>query len=105
MKRIAILGSTGSIGRSTLSIVEQYPDRFSVATLAAGTNVDLACEQVIRWKPRLISMATEEAASKLRSKLAQAAPESETEVLYGTPGTVAIATYREIDFVVSAIVG
>src|SRR5215470_11876987 len=59
MKRIAILGSTGSIGQSTLSIVESYPDRFQVATLAAGRNLDAALEQTIRWKPRLISVAVE----------------------------------------------
>lgn len=52
MKRIAILGSTGSIGRSTLSVVETYPDRFQVVALAAGRNVEAAFEQVRRWKPR-----------------------------------------------------
>ena len=53
MKRIAILGSTGSIGRSTLSVVESYPDRFQVATLAAGNNAELAFEQAVRWILRL----------------------------------------------------
>ena len=53
MKKIAILGSTGSIGRSTLSIVESYPDRFGVVSLAAGENVDMAFEQAKRWKPRI----------------------------------------------------
>ena len=56
MKRIAILGSTGSIGRSTLSVVESYPDRFEVATLAAGSNVELALEQAVRWKPLVVSL-------------------------------------------------
>ena len=104
MKRIAILGSTGSIGHSTLSIVEQYPERFCVATLAAGSNVAVAAEQVLRWKPRVVSMATEEGAARLRVKL-EAAGHEGTEILYGTPGTVAIATHGEVDFVVSAIVG
>ena len=58
MKQIAILGSTGSIGTSTLSIVESYPERYSVATLAAGRNVDVAFEQVKTWRPTLISLAT-----------------------------------------------
>ena len=51
MKRISILGSTGSIGRSTLNVVESYPDRFQVVALAAGRNVDVALEQAQRWKP------------------------------------------------------
>ena len=53
MKRISILGSTGSIGRSTLSVVESYPERFQMVALAAGRNVDTAFEQARRWKPRL----------------------------------------------------
>ncbi len=71
MKRIAILGSTGSIGRSTLSIVESYPDRFEVATLAAGNNADVVYEQALRWKPRVVSMA-DEAAAQTPSLPAQA---------------------------------
>ena len=69
MKRIAILGSTGSIGRSTLSVVETYPELFEVMALAAGQNVDAAFEQVRRWKPKLISMATAVDAEILRSRL------------------------------------
>ncbi|MGH9576703.1 MAG: 1-deoxy-D-xylulose-5-phosphate reductoisomerase, partial [Terriglobales bacterium] len=69
MKRIAILGSTGSIGNSTLSLVEQYPERFAVVSLAAGGNVDAAFEQAKRWKPRVVSMATSEAAEMLRTRL------------------------------------
>src|SRR5579883_1390850 len=57
MKRIAILGSTGSIGRSTLSVAESYPERFEILTLAAGSNVDAAFEQAVRWKPRILSLA------------------------------------------------
>jgi len=59
MRRIAILGSTGSIGRSTLSVVESYPERFQVVALAAGYNVDAAFQQAKRWQPELISMASE----------------------------------------------
>jgi 1-deoxy-D-xylulose-5-phosphate reductoisomerase len=51
MKRIAILGSTGSIGKSTLNLVESFPDRFSVVSMAAGSNIDLAFEQAQRWRP------------------------------------------------------
>jgi 1-deoxy-D-xylulose-5-phosphate reductoisomerase len=105
MKRIAILGSTGSIGRSTLSVVESYPDRFEVATLAAGNNADLAFEQAVRWKPRVVSLADEAAAHALQSRLRQAGLKSEIEVVHGAAGTVRVATHPEVDFVVSAIVG
>jgi 1-deoxy-D-xylulose-5-phosphate reductoisomerase len=104
MKRIAILGSTGSIGRSTLSVVESYPERFQVATLAAGNNAELAFEQAVRWKPRVLSLANERDAEALRGKLGSAGL-SEIEVVNGAAGTVRVATYPEVDFVVSAIVG
>src|SRR6266568_2170280 len=104
MKRIAILGSTGSIGCSTLKIVEAYPDRFSVSTLAAGSNLKLAIEQAIRWQPKVLSMASEADAAIARGKL-KAAGLSSIEVVHGEAGTVAVATHPEADFVVSAIVG
>src|SRR5450631_2463165 len=104
MKRIAILGSTGSIGRSTLSVVESYPDRFQVATLAAGNNAELAFEQAVRWKPRVMSLADEAAALALQARLRQAGL-GEIEVVHGAAGTVRVATHPEVDFVVSAIVG
>ena len=104
MKRIAILGSTGSIGRSTLSVVESYPDRFQVSTLAAGNNAELAFEQATRWKPHVISLAHEQDAAALRARL-RAAGLSEIEVVEGAAGSVRVATHPEVDFVVSAIVG
>ena len=105
MKRIAILGSTGSIGKSTLSIVESFPERFSVVSMAAGNNVDLAFEQARRWRPQLLSMATIEAADQLQDKLKKAGLSSETEVTHGSAGTVQVSTHPDADFVVSAIVG
>jgi 1-deoxy-D-xylulose-5-phosphate reductoisomerase len=104
MKNLAILGSTGSIGTSTLSIVEQFPERYSVASLAAGRNIDVAFAQTLRWRPRVVSLATEELAAELAKRLKQAGV-SGVEVVYGTAGTVACATLPEADFVVSAIVG
>jgi len=104
LKTIAILGSTGSIGNSTLSICESYPDRYRVAALAAGRNIDAAFEQCKRWQPVLISMATEELAADLRTRL-RAAGITATEVVYGTAGTVQVATLPQVNFVVSAIVG
>jgi 1-deoxy-D-xylulose-5-phosphate reductoisomerase len=104
MKRIAILGSTGSIGRSTLTVVESYPDRFQVATLAAGNNAELAFEQALRWKPRVLSLSTELSAEIVGTKLRNAGL-TEVEVVHGTAGTIRVATHPEADFVVSAIVG
>jgi 1-deoxy-D-xylulose-5-phosphate reductoisomerase len=104
MKRIAILGSTGSIGRSTLNIVESYPERFEIVTLAAGAKVDVALADAKRWKPKVISLAQEQDAEKLRRELQQAGLDG-IEVLSGPAGTVRVATHPEGDFVVSAIVG
>ncbi|HEX8814172.1 MAG TPA: 1-deoxy-D-xylulose-5-phosphate reductoisomerase [Terriglobales bacterium] len=104
MKRIAILGSTGSIGRSTLSVVESYPDRFEIVSLAAGRNVEAAFEQAVRWKPRVISVARDGDAEQLRERLKQAGV-SGVEVASGSAGTIEVATHPEVDFVVSAIVG
>ncbi len=104
MKRIAILGSTGSIGRSTLSVAESYPDRFQIVALAAGSNLEFALEQARTWHPRVLSMASEGDADALRSRLKEE-DLSEIEVVYGSSGTVQVATHPEVDFVVSAIVG
>jgi 1-deoxy-D-xylulose-5-phosphate reductoisomerase len=104
MKRIAILGSTGSIGRSTLSVAQSYPERFQIVTLAAGSNLDAAFEQAIRWRPRVISMASEADANALRSRLKQN-DLAGIEIVHGAAGTVRVATHPEVNFVVSAIVG
>lgn len=104
MKRLAILGSTGSIGTSTLSICESFPNRYQPIALAAGQNLDIAYAQCVRWRPQAISIATEELASKLQSKL-KANGITGIEVVHGTAGTVYIATLPDVDFVVSAIVG
>ena len=56
MKRIAILGSTGSIGRSALQVIEQFPNRFQVVALAAGRNVDLLIEQIQRFRPKIAAV-------------------------------------------------
>jgi 1-deoxy-D-xylulose-5-phosphate reductoisomerase len=104
MKRISILGSTGSIGRSTLSVAESYPDRFQIVALAAGSNFESAFEQARRWRPRVISMASEADADALRTRLKHEGL-GEIEVLHGGAGTVRVATHPDVDFVVSAIVG
>ena len=104
MKRLAILGSTGSIGLSTLSIVEQFPDRFAVASLACGRNLEEEFKQTVRWRPQVVSVGTEELAGDLAKRLAKAGV-TDVEVVHGTAGTVTCATLPEADFVVSAIVG
>ncbi len=106
MRRIAILGSTGSIGRSTLSVAESYPDRFQIVALAAGSNIDSAFEQALRWKPRVLSVVREDDADVLRNRLkAKGIGHDTVEVVHGSAGNVQVATYADVDFVVSAIVG
>src|SRR5215813_4709683 len=105
MRRIAILGSTGSIGRSTLSVAESYPDRFQIVALAAGSNIDAAFDQALRWKPQLLSVAREADAESLSGKLRAEGLHNDIELVYGPAGNVRVATHPEIDFVVSAIVG
>src|SRR5438874_11787028 len=104
MKSIAILGSTGRIGRSTLSVVKSFTDRFQVVSLAAGRNVDLAFEQAKRWRPRVLSVALESQAENLKHRL-KSAGITGIEVVHGSAGAVRVATHPEADFVVSAIVG
>jgi len=104
VKNIALLGSTGSIGQSTLSLCESYPDRFRPIALAAGSNLDVAFAQCQRWRPELISIATEPLADQLSLRLKENGITG-TEVVHGTAGTVRVATLPAADFVVSAIVG
>ncbi|HWS95817.1 MAG TPA: 1-deoxy-D-xylulose-5-phosphate reductoisomerase, partial [Candidatus Methylomirabilis sp.] len=87
MRHIAILGSTGSIGKSTLKIVEAFPNRFLVTSLAAGGNVELAFEQARRWHPKVVSMASAESAGHLHDKLKKVGLGHAVEVTYGSPGT------------------
>jgi 1-deoxy-D-xylulose-5-phosphate reductoisomerase len=104
LKHICILGCTGSIGTSTLSIIERYPERFAVASLTAGQNVELALAQCRQWRPLVVSMATEPLAGELALQL-KAVGLADIEVVYGSAGTVRAATLSRVDFVVSAIVG
>jgi 1-deoxy-D-xylulose-5-phosphate reductoisomerase len=104
MKRIAILGSTGSIGRSTLNVIENHAERFQLLTMAAGTNVDTALDDARRWKPKVLSLATERDAERVGKQL-KAEGLAAIEVVHGQAGTVRVATHPEVDFVVSAIVG
>jgi 1-deoxy-D-xylulose-5-phosphate reductoisomerase len=104
MKRIAILGSTGSIGRSTFSVIESHPEKFQLVTMAAGGNLQAALEQAQRWKPKVLSLASEKDADTARKQL-KAEGLGEIDVVHGQAGSVRVATHPEADFVVSAIVG
>src|ERR1700720_1066324 len=104
MRRIAILGSTGSIGCSTLSVAESYPDRFQIVALAAGGNLETTFEQAMRWQPLVVSMASESDAATLRARLKKEG-RGGIEIVHGPAGAVRVATHPEVDFVVSAIVG
>src|SRR3981081_2350376 len=104
MRRIAILGSTGSIGCSTLSVAESYPDRFQIVALAAGGNLETTFEQAMRWQPLVVSMASESDAATLRARLKKEG-RGRIEIVHGPAGAVRVATHSDVDFVVSAIVG
>lgn len=96
-KTISILGSTGSIGRQTLDVVRHLPVR--VAALTAGSSVERMAEQVAEFRPRLVSMATEESAEALRRLL----PEPRPQILWGEEGLLAAATMEEADTVITAV--
>jgi 1-deoxy-D-xylulose-5-phosphate reductoisomerase len=101
MKRLAILGSTGSIGTHTLDVVASHPDRFEVVALAAGNNVELLEQQVRRFRPRFVALADETRARELARRLDSLT----TEVGWGSEGVRQAAADTGADMVVSAIVG
>ena len=103
MKRLAVCGSTGSIGVNTLDVVSRNRARYEVFALTAHTNVDNLAAQCRRWRPRLAAMSDESAAMRLAAELSTGAPE--TEVLAGVPGLVRVATHPDVDYVMAAIVG
>jgi 1-deoxy-D-xylulose-5-phosphate reductoisomerase len=104
MKRIAILGSTGSIGTSALSVLEHL-DGFRVIGLAAGRSVARLADQILRFSPRLVSVATAEAAAELESELQQRGVPSFPHILHGVEGLIAVATAPDVDVVLVATVG
>lgn len=101
MKRIAILGSTGSIGVSTLDIVGRFPEKFRVVALAAGKNLTQLIEQIKSFQPLLVSLSQEEDAKKLRQEL----PDFEGDIVWGADGLLATATHADADMVMAALVG
>ena len=99
MKRVAVLGSTGSIGTSTLSVAEAFPDRFQIVALAAGCNIELLRTQVAHHKPQLVAVSREEDAQMLAREFA------DTRFVGGVEGVEEIACFEAAQTVVSALVG
>lgn len=100
MKKIALLGSTGSIGTQTLDIVRSSPERFRVAALTAGSNGDLLIEQANEFKPAIVSVATKELADNVRLHVP-----STTKVVFGEEGLIEAASATDAEMTVTAIVG
>jgi 1-deoxy-D-xylulose-5-phosphate reductoisomerase len=105
MKHIAILGSTGSIGRQTLSVVESLPDQFTVIALAAGNNLDELIPQIERHHPELVSVATPQLADELSRRLQEKGISPPPAIHHGREGMLAVGTHPQADLVVSAAVG
>ncbi|OGP91642.1 MAG: 1-deoxy-D-xylulose-5-phosphate reductoisomerase [Deltaproteobacteria bacterium RBG_16_48_10] len=99
MKRLAILGSTGSIGVHTLDIIRQFPERFEVVGLSAGLNIQLLRQQILQSRPKIVSVLNKELAEILKKDLPS------LEIVHGIEGLIKVATHHEVDQVVSAIVG
>jgi 1-deoxy-D-xylulose-5-phosphate reductoisomerase len=101
LKTISILGSTGSVGVTTLDVVSRFPDRFQIVAMAAGKNLDLLTEQVKRFKPELVSVSTPELARDLKTRLGA----MKVEIAHGMEGAISVATHPDAQLVMSAIVG
>ena len=100
---ITILGSTGSIGVSTLDVLSRHPDKFKLVAITANTNVDRLYQQCVTWHPQYAVMADEKSADSLRKRLSIEV--SDIEVLAGTEGLVKVASFNQTDYVMAAIVG
>jgi 1-deoxy-D-xylulose-5-phosphate reductoisomerase len=100
MRSISILGSTGSIGRSTLAVVDAFPEELRVVGLAAGANVELLAEQVERYRPELVSVRSVDDAERLRALIG-----ARVEIIPGIEGACAVAAMSSADAVIAAIVG
>ncbi|MBI3404982.1 MAG: 1-deoxy-D-xylulose-5-phosphate reductoisomerase [Acidobacteria bacterium] len=105
MKLLAILGSTGSIGRQTLAVVDALPGRFRVVALAAGGNIEVLAEQTAKHRPEVVSVATEKGAAELRDRLKALNHDPLPEILHGPEGMLRVGTHPQAEIVVSAAVG
>lgn len=100
-QKIAILGSTGSIGTQTLDIVSQNPDDLQVVAMSCGSNIDLFEKQIRKYRPSLVSVGNEKLANDLKTRLS----DIDIDIRYGMDGLIAVATAEEADTVVTAVVG
>src|SRR5579862_6662866 len=107
LKTLTLLGSTGSIGVSTLDVVGRHPEKYRVHALVAGSNVDLLAQQIQRFRPEVVVTATEESSKNLISRLGDIGipRQSWPELSWGARARVEAAVAAEVDFVMSAIVG
>ncbi|MFD0709817.1 1-deoxy-D-xylulose-5-phosphate reductoisomerase [Photorhabdus akhurstii] len=103
MKRLTILGSTGSVGKSTLTVVRNHPDKFKVTALAAGKNIQVMAEQCLEFQPQYAAMADEVSAKELRQLLIEQG--CKTEVFFGEQAACDLAALNDVDQVMSGIVG
>lgn len=101
IKKIAVLGSTGSIGTQTLDVVRAYPDKLKVVALAAGANIDLLERQIEEFQPELVCVYDEEKAMELKKRLG----ESPVEVVTQMDGLISCATHNKVEMVVASVVG
>jgi 1-deoxy-D-xylulose-5-phosphate reductoisomerase len=101
LKKISILGSTGSIGQSTLSVIERFPERFTVVALAAGNNVELFEKQVRQFRPSIVSVVSERSAADLKRRCSDLS----VRIFSGIEGMIQVAAAEDADIIVSAIVG
>lgn len=107
MKHLSILGSTGSIGTQTLEVVRNYPNDLCVDAISFGTNIKLGLEQIIEFRPKLVSVLAEEYALELKKMLFEADQSlaKQVEILFGQEGNIAVATYSSANICVAAMVG
>ncbi|HMW24700.1 MAG TPA: 1-deoxy-D-xylulose-5-phosphate reductoisomerase, partial [Burkholderiaceae bacterium] len=102
-QRVCVLGSTGSIGTSTLDVIARHPQRFEVFALSAHSRVDELAAQCLAWRPRFAVLPTQELARDLADRLQRAG--CRTEVLVGARALEEVAAHPEVDSVMAAIVG
>ena len=101
MKKISLLGSTGSIGTNVLDVIERNPEKFQILGMSAGNNVDLFAKQIRKFKPRVVALFDTKKIPTLKERIA----DLDIEILSGEEGTIAVATLPEADVVVSGVMG
>jgi 1-deoxy-D-xylulose-5-phosphate reductoisomerase len=104
-KHISLLGSTGSIGTQTLEIIDACPNNFVIDALSAGTNVELLSQQIMKYTPKIASVATSDAAIALKERLVALQCTNIPDIVFGEDGIIAAATIASADTVVTGIVG